>query len=116
MNYTFQYGQVIDRLPYLLEGAIVSLQIAFLTFWGGALIGLFGALGKTSGGTWTRRIINTYVVFFTNTPALVQIYFLFFALPDLGILLSPITAVLIGLTLNAGAYLSEIQRAGFASV
>jgi polar amino acid transport system permease protein len=116
MNYTFQYGQVIDRLPYLLEGALVSLQIAFLTFWGGALIGLFGALGKTSGGRWTRGIVNGYVVFFTNTPALVQIYFLFYALPDFGILLSPMTAVLIGLTLNAGAYLTEIQRAGFASV
>jgi polar amino acid transport system permease protein len=116
MNYTFQYGQVLDRLPYLLEGALVSLQIAFLTFWGGALIGLFGALGKTSGGPLTRRLVNAYVVFFTNTPALVQIYFLFFALPDFGILLPPMTAVLIGLTLNAGAYLTEIQRAGIASV
>jgi polar amino acid transport system permease protein len=55
------------------------------------------------------------VVFFTNTPQLVQIYFLYFALPDLGILLSSFTAVLVGMTLNAGAYLTEIQRAGFES-
>ncbi|MEL6266312.1 MAG: ABC transporter permease subunit, partial [Pseudomonadota bacterium] len=53
---------------------------------------------------------------FTNTPQLVQIYFLFFALPDAGILLSGYQAVLLGMTLNAGAYLTEIQRAGFMSV
>jgi polar amino acid transport system permease protein len=55
-------------------------------------------------------------VFLTNTPQLVQIYFLYFALPDAGILLSSYQAVLIGMTLNAGAYLTEIQRAGFLSV
>ena len=56
------------------------------------------------------------MVFFTNTPQLVQIFFLFFVLPDAGILLSPYQAVLIGMTINAGAYLTEIQRAGFGSV
>ena len=63
-----------------------------------------------------RRVVRTYVVFFTNTPQLVQIYFLYFALPDAGILLSSFNAVLLGMTLNAGAYLTEIQRAGFESV
>jgi polar amino acid transport system permease protein len=56
------------------------------------------------------------VIFFTNTPQLVQIYFIFFVLPDAGIVLSPFQSVLIGMTINAGAYLTEIQRAGFASV
>ena len=63
-----------------------------------------------------RRIVIFYVTFFTNTPQLVQIYFLFFALPEFGILLSPFVAVLIGMTLNAAAYMCEIQRAGFLSV
>ena len=63
-----------------------------------------------------RRLVRGYVIFFTNTPQLVQIYFLYFALPDAGILLSSYAAVLIGMTLNAGAYLTEIQRAGFDSV
>ena len=60
--------------------------------------------------------MRAYVTFFTNTPQLVQIYFLYFALPDAGILLSSYAAVLIGMTLNAGAYLTDIQRAGFESV
>ncbi len=115
MDYTFQFGQIWPRLPYLLGGAWLSLQIAFLAFCGGILIGTFCAAIKTFGGGITRRIVNVYVVFFINTPQLVQIYFLYFALPDYGIFLTSYMAVLLGMTLNAGAYLTEIQRAGFES-
>jgi len=116
MHYTLQYGQVLKYLPYLIGGAWISLQIAFLAFCGGMVLGLLGAMGKTFGGSFTKRGVSAYVSFFTNTPQLVQIYFLFFALPEVGILLSSYDAVLIGMTLNAGAYLTEIQRAGFVSV
>ena len=116
MSYTLQFGQVTGYLPYLIGGAWLSLQIAFLAFCGGMVIGLLGAMAKTFGGGMTRGLVNAYVVFFINTPQLVQIYFLFFALPDAGILMSPYQAVLLGMTLNAGAYLTEIQRAGFETV
>ena len=116
MNYTFQFGQVTGQLPYLLGGALVTFEIALVAFWAGAVIGLFGALGKSFGPAWVRRLVDVYVIAFTNTPALVQIFFLVYALPEAGILLPPMTAVLIGLTLNSGAYLTEIQRAGFLSV
>ena len=116
MNYTFQFGVVFAQLPYLLGGALLTLEVAFLSFWLGAVIGLMGALGKMYGGRAIRWLINAYVIFFTNTPALVQIFFLFYALPDIGILLSPITAVVIGMTLNSGAYLTDILRAGILSV
>jgi len=116
MNYTLQFGQVWPYLPTLAAGALISLEIAFLAFCGGLLIGTAGAAALSFGGAASRRIVRTYVVFFTNTPQLVQIYFLYFALPDAGILLSSFNAVLIGMTLNAGAYLTEIQRAGFESV
>ena len=116
MDYVFQFGQVVDYLPYLVGGAWLSLQIAFLAFCGGMVIGLFGAMAKTFGGPVLSGTANAYVTLLTNTPQLVQIYFLFFALPDAGILMSPYQAVLLGMTLNAGAYLTEIQRAGFESV
>ncbi len=116
MSYTLQFGQVWGHLPYLAAGAWISLQIAFLAFLGGMVLGLLGAMGKSFGPAWIKKIIQGYVVFFTNTPQLVQIYFLYFALPDVGILLGSYEAVLIGMTLNAGAYLTEIQRAGFESV
>jgi polar amino acid transport system permease protein len=116
LGYAVNFGQVFEYLPYLAGGAWLSLQIAFLAFCGGLVLGLLGAFAKTFGGPIARRVANAYVVFFTNTPQLVQIYFLFFALPEAGILLSSYVAVLIGMTLNAGAYLTEIQRAGFSSV
>jgi polar amino acid transport system permease protein len=88
LNYTLQFGVVLRQLPYLLGGAVITLELAFIIFWGGALIGLLGAMGKTFGGPKTQRLVNAYVAFFTNTPAFVQVYFLFNGLPDAGILLS----------------------------
>lgn len=116
MDYTFQFSEVLAELPYLLGGALVTLEIAFISFWGGAVIGLGGALAKVYGSPALRKTASTYVTALTNTPALVQIFLLYYALPDAGILLGPMTAVLIGLVLNAGAYLTEIIRAGLVSV
>ena len=116
MNYTFQFGVALQQLPGLLQGAIVTFELGLLTFWGGALIGLLGASLKTFGGPVLRRVAGAYVIFFTNTPALIQIYFLYYGLPDFGIRWDSFTCTLIGLTLNAGAYLTEIMRAGFISV
>ena len=116
MNYVIHFDLVWKYVPYLLQGALISFQIAFLAFLGGMVIGLFGAMAKVYGGRRIRAVVNGYVTFFMNTPQLVQIYFFFFALPQMGILLSPYQAVLVGMTLNAGAYVTEIQRAGFLSV
>ncbi len=116
MNYDFDYADVLAQLPYLLGGALVSLQIAFVAFFAGSLLGLGGALGRVHGPAWLARGIGAYVTFFTNTPALVQVFFLYYALPDAGVLLSPLTCVLIGFVLNSAAYLTEILRAGVISV
>ena len=116
MDYTFQFSEVVTEIPYLLGGAVVTLEIAFISFWGGAIIGLGGALAKVYGGPALKKTASTYVTALTNTPALVQIFLLYYALPDAGILLGSMTAVLIGLVLNAGAYLTEIIRAGIISV
>ncbi len=116
VTYSLIFSQITKFIPYLIKGSLISLQIAFLAFCGGMIIGLIFASIKTYGSKIQKRIVFFYVNFFTNTPQLVQIYFLFFALGDIGILLYPYIAVLIGMTLNAGAYLCEIQRAGFISV
>ena len=116
MNYTFQFGVALAQLPVLLSAALVTLELAFLAFWGGALIGVAGATAKTYGGPALRRLASAYVVFFTNTPALLQIYFIYYGLPEFGVLIPAFIAVVLGLMLNAGAYLTEIMRAGFLSV
>ncbi|MFN3225563.1 MAG: amino acid ABC transporter permease [Hyphomicrobiales bacterium] len=116
MNYTFQYGVVWSQFDALLAGAWLTFQLGVVAFGGGAVIGLVGAAIKTYGAKPLRLLVDGYVVFITNTPALIQIYFLYFGLPEVGIRWSNEACVLIGLILNAGAYLTMILRAGFLSV
>lgn len=116
MNYKFQFGVVWENLDVLLQGALLTFQLGFFAFAGGAIIGLIGAALKTYGPWPVRALVDAYVVFITNTPALIQIYFLYFGLPEVGIRWSNEACLLIGLTLNAGAYLTLILRAGFLSV
>lgn len=116
MDYHFQFGLVWRDLDVLLDGALLTFELGVMAFWGGALIGLFCASVKTYGRRAFAFVVDVYVVFITNTPALIQIYFLYFGLPELGIRWSSELCVLIGLTLNAGAYLTMIMRAGFLSV
>lgn len=116
MAYTLQYGQVWCFLPYLLAGAALTLQLAAIAFLAGALIGLVCASVLSFGPRPARLLVRAYVTFFLNTPLLVQVFFIFFVLPEAGILLSPFGACAIGMSLNAGAYLTEIERAGFASL
>ena len=116
MNYSFQFRVVWENFDALLEGAWLTFQLGVAAFAGGALIGLVGAAVKTFGPRPLRLLVDTYVVFFTNTPALIQIWFLYFGLPEVGIRWSNEACVLIGLILNAGAYLTMIMRAGFLSV
>lgn len=116
MNYHFHYGVVWDNLGALLDGAWLTFQLGIFAFAGGALIGLIGAAIKTYGPAPLRWLVDVYVVAITNTPALIQIYFLYFGLPEVGLRWSNEACVLIGLVLNAGAYLTLILRAGFISV
>ncbi len=116
MNYTFQYRVVWDNFGALMDGAWLTFQLGVIAFAGGAIIGLIGAAVKTYGPAPLRLLVDGYVVFITNTPALIQIYFLYFGLPEVGVRWSNEACVLIGLILNAGAYLTMILRAGFLSV
>ncbi|ARU95692.1 amino acid ABC transporter permease [Tatumella citrea] len=113
---TLNFAPILNQLPYLAGGAWISLQLAVLAFAFGMLIAMVCTSLLRYGPPLAGKLVNAYVVFATNTPQLIQIYFLFFALPEVGILLSPFNAVLIGATFNAGAYLCDIQRAGFDSV
>jgi len=110
------FGPILEQWPYLLGGAWLSLKMAVLAFTGGMLIGLTCAALLQFAPLYLRRLITSYVTFATNTPQLVQIYFLFFGLPEVGVVLPPLGAALVGMTFNAGAYLCEILRAGILSL
>lgn len=116
MSYTLQYGQVTPYLGYLAGGAWLALQIAAIAFVVGWIIGIVCASVLEYGPKPLRWLVKAYVIFVLNTPLLVQIFFLYFALPDWGIVLGSYQAVLFGMAVNAGAYLTEINRAGFRSI
>lgn len=116
MGYSLAWWQVVPHIPYLLAGAWLTLGLALISFLCGSVIGASNAAILAYGPAPARGAVRGYVTFFINTPLLVQVFFLFFVLPDAGILLSPFSAVAIGMSLNAGSYLTEIFRAGFQSV
>ena len=116
MNYTFQFGVIFDRLPELLGASLLTLELAFVGFWLGMPIALLLATMRTSGSRLARGVSGTWVTFLTNTPVLIHIYFLYYGLPELGIVLDKHVAVIIGLITATSAYGCEILRAGFASV
>lgn len=103
-------------LPGLLEGTVLTIQIAVV----GSVIAFFAAiataLGKLYGPAPIRWLANIYIEIFRGTSALVQLFWLFFVLPQFGILLDAYTAAVIGLGLNVGAYGAEVVRGAISAV
>jgi polar amino acid transport system permease protein len=92
------------------------VEVSFLAFAGALLLGLLGATARRSG-VWPLRLLGTvYVEAIRNTPALVQIFLVYFGLPFFGIHLPAFVAGTVALAINAGAYLTETIRAGLQSV
>jgi His/Glu/Gln/Arg/opine family amino acid ABC transporter permease subunit len=103
-------------MPFLLEGAVVTLQLSLVSIVAGIAIGLLCALGSMSGQPLVRWGVATYVEIMRNVPLLVVLLVIYFTLPQLGLTLPGFAAGVVGLSLNVGAYLSEVFRAAFGSV
>lgn len=114
--YDFNFAPVFDSFGSLLVGAWLTVQMSCVAMVIGLILSILGAVGKTSGPKPVRIAINLYIEIIRNTPFLVQLYFIFFALPALGVRLGPNQAALLALVVNFGAYGTEIVRAGVASV
>ena len=114
--YTFEWGAIWRGLPYLLEGAGLTILISSVAMVLALGLGLlFAALSQApSGGV--RRLVGAYVETFRNTPLLIQIFIVYFGLPQLGIRLSPFLSGLSALVLYAAAYNTETFRAGLEAV
>ena len=106
----------MDVLPRLGAGLIVTVQATFVGALLAYVIGLFIAILKMSKITFVRVITYWTSEFIRRTPLLVQLYFLFYVLPDMGIFLSPFLAGVIGLGFHFSTYTSEVFRAGIENV
>jgi amine acid ABC transporter, permease protein, 3-TM region, His/Glu/Gln/Arg/opine family len=112
----FEWNSVFSNLGMLLDGLVITLGVSILSFVGAFPLSVTAALARRSQWLPIRFIAASYVEIFRNTPGLVQIFFVFFALPSFGIRLDAFTAGVVALTLNIGAYMSETMRAGIQSV
>ena len=116
MDYTFQFSSVWVALPRLLDGARLTLTLSVATICIGLLIGIACALARTSQRAWLRAPASAYVDTIRNTPFLIQLFLIYFGLPSLGVRLDPVDAALIGMSINCGAYATEIVRSGIEAI
>lgn len=116
MAYQFQFDALEPYAGLLIQGLVNTGLYAAASIVLGMLIGLAGALGLVYGIKPIRACIRVYVEFFRNTPALVQLFLIYFGLPNLGIRLEAPVAGVIALSLYSGSYMVEIIRSGLISL
>lgn len=114
--YKLDFGVVFERFPELLWGSLGTLYLAVTGMTLALVIGIAGVVLRQSRFAPARIFIKTFVELIRNTPFLVQIFFLFFALPFMGLRLSPTTTAIVALAINGGAYAIEIIRGGVESI
>jgi polar amino acid transport system permease protein len=102
--------------PFILGGAGITILVCLLSIVLATGLALAGALGRLATRPIPFAIASFYVSLVRGTPLLVQIYFVFFSLPSLGIILPAIPAGILALGFNYGAYMTEIFRAGIQAV
>lgn len=116
MGPVLDFGVVSDALPALLWGCLGTMGLAVAGMVLAMAIGIGGVLARGSRIAPVRTATIAFVEIIRNTPFLVQIFFLFFALPQLGLKLNPTVTAIIALGLNGGAYAIEIIRGGVQSI
>jgi glutamine transport system permease protein len=114
---TFEWPVVWAALPDLWEGVQLTLLIAYLGLMGGCLIGLVAGLARAYGSLGVNIIAQVYIELIRGTPIVVQVMFLYFALPLLAhIRIDGLSAAILAIALNSGAYLGEVVRGAFLSI
>lgn len=116
MNYTLDFGPVVAGLPDLLKGCAGTLFLAVSGMLIALVIGVVGVVLRDSPVRALRWGVMAFVELIRNTPFLVQIFFIFFALPLIGIRIPPTPTAIIALGVNGGAYAIEIIRGGVQSI
>ncbi|HWA43568.1 MAG TPA: amino acid ABC transporter permease [Hypericibacter adhaerens] len=103
-------------LPFLLSGAVVTLELTFCSMVLGIAIGVASAIAAIAGGKVARLIVRIYVNICRGVPLIVILLFVYFTLPEIDIRLPAFWAGVVGLSFNLGAYLSEVFRAAILAI
>ncbi len=117
MSIPFDFNLIINSLPLLAVGAWVTIEITAVSVAIGVMIGLFVGVAELSRYRYLRVPAKLYVDFIRGTPLLVQIFIIYFAMPIiLGVRIEPFVAAVAACSINSGAYVAEIFRAGIQSI
>ncbi|WP_175994720.1 amino acid ABC transporter permease [Burkholderia vietnamiensis] len=119
MSYQLQFGELADYAGVFASGAATTLALTAVATVLGVAIGILGAAAYSvdaRAAVRLRPLIGAYVEAIRNTPFVVQLFFIFFGLPALGVHIGEYAAAILAMTLNLGAYSVEIVRAGVAAV
>lgn len=114
--YEMNFRQVLRYQDVLIEGVGTTLVLTAVTATIGLLIGAFCGAAAQYGSKPLRRAVQVYVELIRNTPALIQIFIVFFALPTIGLRLPVFQAACVAISIYFGAYATEIVRAGLNSI
>ncbi len=106
----------IQGLPLLMEGLKFTIELAAVSIVFGFAIGVIIGVERVYGNKWAYGFSTAYVEIIRGTPLLVQLFILYFSLPQIGIHLSPLTAAIISFSLNSGAYQAEYIRGALQAV
>ncbi|BAP41506.1 amino acid ABC transporter permease [Pseudomonas sp. 21LCFQ010] len=126
LSFDLKFSIILDKLPNLiglslapngfLQGAVLTLFVCLCSIAVSVLLGFVAALARLSRSAVAFGIASFYASFFRGTPLLIQILLIYLGLPQIGVVPGAVTAGIIALSLNYGAYLSEIFRAGIIGV
>lgn len=112
MQVALDFWAVLTQWPILLVGVLWTVVLTVVSAGFGVTIGILLGWARADGPRWLRSLVGVYVEFIRNTPFIVQLFFVFFGLPAMGVRLSPETASVIAMVVNLAAYATEIARAG----
>jgi polar amino acid transport system permease protein len=116
MAYHFDFLSTFDYTDVLVKGVETTVELIVVGGVIGVAVGIFGAWARTQGPRWLKPIVSAYVELIRNTPFLVQLFFIFFGLPSLGVQITEMQAAILAMVINLGAYSTEIIRAGVSAV
>jgi polar amino acid transport system permease protein len=116
VSYQLNFEALTPYLSLILKGLAVTVGLTATSAILGTAFGIAGAAIARSHFAWARKLVTAYVELIRNTPFLVQMFFIFFGLPSLGVRLPAIEAAILAMTVNLTAYSIEIVRAGIDAV
>jgi polar amino acid transport system permease protein len=114
--YTFFVEFIPEHLVYLLEGAVVTLELCFASMVLAIVFGVISAITVVAGGRTAKAVVQAYVSICRGVPLIVILLFVYFTLPEVDVRLPAFWAGVVGLSFNLGAYLSEVFRAAIMAV